>query len=230
MGCTRRTMSRTGAASGLLWKAGFGHVGGAVHPVGDGRPVLLGYGLDETAQAGTLADMEKRTSIRPGGDRGCRSRCRPAPQLTPGPGVAHPPHRLPQEVGGTPSGDGRCQRPRPTAGDSPSCPCSRGRAPPPWPDRSSNPGRSRRRVRPHRPGPCHPRLTRSSGPTGSCAGTSPGWMALRSPGSGRFPRCATRRRRQCSRRPPAPTHQGQHLVARVRPPRRIAQVQVMVNQ
>ena len=25
-------------------------------------------------------------------------------------------------------------------------------------------------------------------------------------------------------------HQGQHLVARVRPPRRIAQVQVMVNQ
>ena len=32
--------------------AGFGHSGGALHPVGDGRPVLLGYGLDETAQAG----------------------------------------------------------------------------------------------------------------------------------------------------------------------------------
>ena len=45
--------------------AGFGHIGGALHPVGDGRPVLLGYGLDETAQAGVLADGdEKRTSIR----------------------------------------------------------------------------------------------------------------------------------------------------------------------
>ena len=33
--------------------AGFGHSGGALHPVGEGRPVLLGYGLDETAQAST---------------------------------------------------------------------------------------------------------------------------------------------------------------------------------
>ena len=28
--------------------AGFGHVGGALHPVGDGRPVLLGYGRFST--------------------------------------------------------------------------------------------------------------------------------------------------------------------------------------
>ena len=33
-----------------------GHVGSAVHPVRDGCPVLLGYGLDEVAQALVLAD------------------------------------------------------------------------------------------------------------------------------------------------------------------------------
>ena len=32
------------------------HVGGAVQPVGYGRPVRLGYGLDDIAQAGVLAD------------------------------------------------------------------------------------------------------------------------------------------------------------------------------
>ena len=35
---------------------GLRHVGGAVHPVGDRRPVLLGYGLDDIPQAGVLAD------------------------------------------------------------------------------------------------------------------------------------------------------------------------------
>ena len=35
---------------------GLGHVGGALHPVGDRRPVRLGYGLDEVAQAFMLAD------------------------------------------------------------------------------------------------------------------------------------------------------------------------------
>ena len=35
---------------------GLGHVGGAVHPVGDGRPLFLGYGLYEVAQSGVLAD------------------------------------------------------------------------------------------------------------------------------------------------------------------------------
>ena len=35
---------------------GLGHIGGAVHPVGDGRPVRLGYGLDEIAQALALTD------------------------------------------------------------------------------------------------------------------------------------------------------------------------------
>ena len=35
---------------------GLGHIGGAVYPAGNRRPVSLGYGLDETAQAGVLAD------------------------------------------------------------------------------------------------------------------------------------------------------------------------------
>ena len=35
---------------------GFSHVGAAIHPVGDGRPVRLGYGVDEIAQGGVLAD------------------------------------------------------------------------------------------------------------------------------------------------------------------------------
>ena len=39
---------------------GLSHVVVPVHPIGDGRPVFLGYGLDELAQALVL---EKRTSI-----------------------------------------------------------------------------------------------------------------------------------------------------------------------
>ena len=35
---------------------GLGHSGGAVHPVGNRRPVRLGYRLDEIVQAGALAD------------------------------------------------------------------------------------------------------------------------------------------------------------------------------
>ena len=47
VGFTRRTMSRTGAASGSAWKGsvgGLGHIGGAVHPVGNRRPGIFGYG------------------------------------------------------------------------------------------------------------------------------------------------------------------------------------------
>ena len=35
---------------------GFRHIGGTVHPVGYGRPIRLGYRLDEIAQAFVLAD------------------------------------------------------------------------------------------------------------------------------------------------------------------------------
>ena len=39
------------------------HVGGAVHPVGYGRPVLLGYGLDKIVQAFVLADGDGEADI-----------------------------------------------------------------------------------------------------------------------------------------------------------------------
>ena len=77
------------------------------------------------------------------------------------------------------------------------------------------------------------RLTRSSwphGPTGSCAGRCPGWMALlpcrqgagRPPGAQRIgvvDAVAARQRRR---------NQGHHLVAGVGPPRRAAEIEVMV--
>ena len=43
---------------------GFGHIGGAVQPIGNGSPVLLWYRLDEIVQAFVLADGDGGTSIR----------------------------------------------------------------------------------------------------------------------------------------------------------------------
>ena len=86
------------------------NVVGAVHPIGDRRPVLLGYGLDEIAQALVLADGDGEADIQPAADRdngvGVEAAVSPHRELAFGPGVAHPPHRLPQEVDGTPSGVG----------------------------------------------------------------------------------------------------------------------------
>ena len=48
---------------------GLGHVGGAVHPVGDRRPVRLGYGLDQVTQAGVLADGDGEADIHLAADR-----------------------------------------------------------------------------------------------------------------------------------------------------------------
>ena len=42
---------------------GLGHIGGAVHPVGNGSPGLLGYRLDEIAQALVLADGDGEADI-----------------------------------------------------------------------------------------------------------------------------------------------------------------------
>ena len=53
--------------------------------------------------------MEKRTSIRRQAATMAwvvEAAVGPHRELSPGPGVAHPPHRLPQEVGGAPSGVG----------------------------------------------------------------------------------------------------------------------------
>ena len=103
-------MSRTGAV-GLTLEGGVGgldHIGGAVHPVGDGRPVRLGYGLDEIAQAGVLADGDGEVDIRlsAGGYHAMSVEAAVGPhrELSSGPGIAYPSHRLPQEVGGAPNG------------------------------------------------------------------------------------------------------------------------------
>ena len=57
-----------------------------------------------------LADGDGEADIHPaaGGDDGVGVEAAVGPhrELSPGPGVAHPPHRLPQEVGGAPSGVG----------------------------------------------------------------------------------------------------------------------------
>ena len=51
---------------------GLGHVGGALHPVWDGRPLRLGYGLDDVAQLGVLADGDGEADalLSAGGDDG----------------------------------------------------------------------------------------------------------------------------------------------------------------
>ena len=44
---------RRGVGLILEWRVfNLGHIGGAFHPVRDGPPVRLGYGLDELAQTG----------------------------------------------------------------------------------------------------------------------------------------------------------------------------------
>ena len=42
---------------------GFRLVGGALHPIGDGRPVPLGYGLDDVAQTGVLSGGDGEADI-----------------------------------------------------------------------------------------------------------------------------------------------------------------------
>ena len=90
--------------------SGLSHSGGAVHPVGDGRPVLLRYRLDEIAQAGVLADGDGEADIQlaAGGDDGVGIEAAVGPhrELPTGTGAAYPTHRLPQEVGSAPSGVG----------------------------------------------------------------------------------------------------------------------------
>ena len=89
---------------------GLGHIGGAVHPVGDGRPVRLGYGLDEMAQAFVLADGDGVADIHLAADGddgvGIEAAVGPHRELAPGAGVAHSSHRLAQEVGGAAGGVG----------------------------------------------------------------------------------------------------------------------------
>ena len=98
---------------GLTFKGsvgGLGHIGGTVHPVGYGRPIRLGYGLDEIAQAFVLADGDGVADIHLAADGddgvGIEAAVGPHRELTSGAGVAHPSHRLAQEVGSTPNSVG----------------------------------------------------------------------------------------------------------------------------
>ena len=89
---------------------GLGHVGGPLHPVWDGPPVRLGYRLDQIAQGLALADGDGEADLRLATDghdgMGIEAAVGPHRELSFGAGVAYPPHRLPQEVGGTPNGVG----------------------------------------------------------------------------------------------------------------------------
>ena len=113
VGLTRRTMSRTRHSAWLALERcvfSLSHVGSTVHPVRDGRPLRLGYGLDEMAQALVLADGDGEADLHlatEGDDgMGVQAAVGPHGELTRGPGVAHPAQRLPQEVGGAPGGVG----------------------------------------------------------------------------------------------------------------------------
>ena len=99
---------------------GLGHIGGAVHPVGNRRPGIFRYGLDDIVQvAFVLAEGDgeaDRFSVSLSQIPSCGRRIPrfmsveaavgPHRELSPGPGVAHPPHRLTQEVGGAAGGVG----------------------------------------------------------------------------------------------------------------------------
>ena len=143
--------------------SGLGHIGGAVHPVGDGSPVRLGYGFNEIAQAGTLADGDGEADLRLATDGddgvGIEAAVGPHRELPLGPSMAHPSHALPQEG---PQGGSRLD----CAADGASCPAG----------------------------------TQYVGVVNAVAPSQRGG------------------------------HQGQHLVSRVRPPRRISEVNVAVDE
>ena len=108
---------------------GLGHRGGAVQPVGYRRPGIFGYGLDEIAQAFVLADGDGKAEIRlsAGGHHGVGVAAAVGAhgELPAGPAVAHPAHRLPQEVGGAASRVGSAlaqPRHQHVAGTGPSSP------------------------------------------------------------------------------------------------------------
>ena len=102
---------RRGAGLTLEWGVfSLGHVGGALHPVGYGPPVRLGYGLYQISQAPAQADGDGEADIRLAADLdhavGIETAVGPHRELSLGPGVAHPAHRLPQEVVSAPGGIG----------------------------------------------------------------------------------------------------------------------------
>ena len=195
---------------GLTLEGGIGGLGSITlaKPVkiqGNRSPVRLGYGLDEMAQALVLADGDGEADIHLAakGDDGMSVEAAVGlhRELTTGPGVARPPHRLSQEVGGAPGGVGPAlpqpghqhvagagghgqQRViAPLAGIAVvACPLLG--QPVGLADGGVEVDGERRiagsRPQRPRPGPAtrgSPGRVDGRGPTGSCAGKCPGWMA-----------------------------------------------------
>ena len=83
---------RRGVEGGV---GGLGHIGAAVHPVGNRRPGIFRYRLDEIVQALALADGDGEADIHPAADGyhgvGIEAAVGPHRELSPGPGVAHRP-------------------------------------------------------------------------------------------------------------------------------------------
>ena len=52
-----------GTTSEISSVSRLGDIGGAVHPVGNGSPVILWYRLDQVPQAGALADGDREADI-----------------------------------------------------------------------------------------------------------------------------------------------------------------------
>ena len=102
---------RRGVGLTLEWDiGGLCHIGGAVHPVGNRRPGIFRYGLDDIVQAFVLAEGDGEADIHLAADgyhaMSVEAAVGPHRELAPGPGVAHPPHRLTQEVGSAAGGVG----------------------------------------------------------------------------------------------------------------------------
>ena len=82
----RRRGVRLGLERGV---SRLGDIGGAVHPVGNGSPVLLWYRLDQVPQASALADGDREADIHfPAGGNdsvGVEAAVGPHRELSPGP-------------------------------------------------------------------------------------------------------------------------------------------------
>ena len=87
-----------------------GHVGPALHPVGYGLPVRLGYALYEIAEVPAQTDGDGEADIRLAADLdhgvGIEAAVGPHREWSLGPSVAYSADGLPQEVGGAPGGVG----------------------------------------------------------------------------------------------------------------------------
>ena len=203
-----------------VWRPALeGGVGGLgdSRPLRNRRPVRLGYRLDEIVQA---LDGDGEADIHPAADGDHGVGIEAAVELSPGPGVAHPPHRLSQE--GPHSRDITRRR---SGGDG-----HLG-----WPARRSRRSSSRSMVNGASPGPApafQAREQLSAHPvqlTCPHTGRCPGWRADHTAQGACGPPGATRQRR------PVATsqrggHQRHHLVAGVGSAWGPAQVQVPVNQ